>query len=109
MPLRECITNGMKSMHAKFHEFSMHSYADMNLSLFIVSEFYTLEEQDFMRFGCMKDVVLDEGIPIKLNSYFCDLQFLFYEFSKIKNGQVQNRRANCFFPLSLLIGANSAG
>jgi hypothetical protein len=30
----------------------------------------------------MKDVVLDEGIPTKLNSYFSDL-FIFYEFQKL--------------------------
>jgi hypothetical protein len=34
----------------------------------------------------MKDVVSDEGIPTKLNSYFSDLYFIFYKFSNFKNG-----------------------
>jgi hypothetical protein len=51
MPLGEHIRNGMKSMHAKFHEFSMHKDVDMNLSLFLLSEFCTLEEQEFRRFN----------------------------------------------------------
>jgi hypothetical protein len=40
----------------------------------------------------MKDVVPDEGIPRKLNSYFLDLYFIFYKFSNFKNAQVQNKR-----------------
>jgi hypothetical protein len=36
----------------------------------------------------MKDVITDEEIPTKLNSYFSDLYFIFYEFSSLKNGQV---------------------
>jgi hypothetical protein len=50
----------MRSAHAKFHEFSMHRKGDINLSLFSFPE--------LSRFDYMKDVVLDEGIPIKLNS-----------------------------------------
>jgi hypothetical protein len=33
----------------------------------------------------MKDVVLDEGILMKLNLYFCELYFIFYGFLKLKN------------------------
>jgi hypothetical protein len=36
----------------------------------------------------MKDVALYEGILTKLNSYFSDLYFIFYEFSNLMNGQV---------------------
>jgi hypothetical protein len=37
----------------------------------------------------MKDVVLDEWIPTKLNLYFCELYFIFYGFFNLKNQQVQ--------------------
>jgi hypothetical protein len=55
-------------MHAKFHEFSMHRDADMNLSLFFLKKNCILEEQEFRRFNYIKDVVLDEVITTKLNS-----------------------------------------
>jgi hypothetical protein len=42
----------------------------MNLSLFSFYEFCTLKEQELGRIAYMKDVVTDEGIPTKLNSYF---------------------------------------
>jgi hypothetical protein len=60
MTLFEQIRDDMRSAHAKFHEFSMHTKGDINLSLFSFPE--------LSRFDYMKDVVLDEGIPIKLNS-----------------------------------------
>jgi hypothetical protein len=37
----------------------------------------------------MKDVVLDEGIPTKFLSYFWQLYFIWYEFSKVVNRQVK--------------------
>jgi hypothetical protein len=40
----------------------------------------------------MKDVVPDEGILRKLNSYFFDLYFIFYKFSNFINAQVQDKR-----------------
>jgi hypothetical protein len=48
----------------------------------------------------MKDVALYEGILTKLNSYFSDLYFIFYEFSNLMNGQVVNKGAS-FFPAFL--------
>jgi hypothetical protein len=36
----------------------------------------------------MKDIVLYEGIPTKLNSYFYELSFIGYEFSKSIDAQV---------------------
>jgi hypothetical protein len=50
----------------------------------------------------MKDVALYEGILTKLNSYFSDLYFIFYEFSNLMNGQVVNKGASVFPCLSLL-------
>jgi hypothetical protein len=38
----------------------------------------------------MKDVVLDEGIPTNLISYFFELLFIFDGLSKFTNGQVSN-------------------
>jgi hypothetical protein len=46
----------------------MYREEDMNLSLISFSKFYTPEEQELWRFDYMKDVVLDERIPTKLNS-----------------------------------------
>jgi hypothetical protein len=40
----------------------------------------------------MKDAVPEEGIPGKLNSYFYDLYFIFYNFSNFMNALVQNKR-----------------
>jgi hypothetical protein len=48
----------------------MHINDDMNLSLILFSEFYTLEKQELRRFDYMKDVVLDDGIPTKFILYF---------------------------------------
>jgi hypothetical protein len=59
----------------------------MNLSLFSFYEFRTLEEHELGKIDYMKDVVPDEGIPTKLNSYFSDFYFIFYKFSNIKNGK----------------------
>ena len=73
MPLGELFRNGMRSMHTEFHEFSMHRKGDINLSLFSFSKICTLEEQELRRIDYMKDVVLDEGIPTKFVSYFCEL------------------------------------
>jgi hypothetical protein len=66
MPLGELFRNNMRSMHAKFNEFSMHRNDDMNLSLFSFSEFCRLAQQEFRRFNYMNDVVMDEGIPTNL-------------------------------------------
>jgi hypothetical protein len=41
---------------------------DMNLCLISFPEFCTPEEWELRRFDYMKDAVLDEGIPTKLNS-----------------------------------------
>jgi hypothetical protein len=67
MPDDEHNRDGMKRAHAKFHEFSMHRDAYMNLSLFLFFQFCTQEEQELRRIDYMKDVVLDERIPTKLN------------------------------------------
>jgi hypothetical protein len=50
----------------------------MNLSLFSFYEFRTLEEHELGKIDYMKDVVPDEGIPTKLNSYFFYFYFIFY-------------------------------
>jgi hypothetical protein len=89
MPLGEKIKDDIWNMHAKCHEFSLHRNGDINLSLSSFFEFCTLEEQDLMRFDCMKDVVLDNGIPSKFISYISELYFLCYGFSKFMNEQVQ--------------------
>jgi hypothetical protein len=73
MPLGEHIWDDMGKVHDKFHEFFMHRKVDMNLSLFSFSEFCRLAEQEFRRFDYMKDVVLDEGIPSNVTSYFSNL------------------------------------
>jgi hypothetical protein len=88
MLLDEKIRDDIWSSHAKFHEFNIHRDEDMNLSLFSFYEFCTLKEQELGRIAYMKDVVTDERIPTKLNSYFSDLYFIFYEFSNLMNGQV---------------------
>jgi hypothetical protein len=49
--------NDMKSLHAKFCEFTIHIKGDMNLSLFLFSEFCTLGKQELRIFDYMKDVV----------------------------------------------------
>ncbi len=46
----------MKRMNAKFHEFISHKNEDMNLSLFSLLEFCTLDEQELRKFDYMKDV-----------------------------------------------------
>jgi hypothetical protein len=57
----------MERLYAKFCEFNMHIKGYMNLSLFSLSEFCRLAEQEFRRLGYIKDVVQKEGIPTKLN------------------------------------------
>jgi hypothetical protein len=88
MPFGEKIRDDIWSAHAKLHEFYMHRDEDMNLSLFSFYEFCTLEEQELGRIAYMKDIVTDEEILTKLNSYFSDMYFSFYEFSNFMNGQV---------------------
>jgi hypothetical protein len=56
MPLGQNISNKMISLHAKFHEFISHKNEDMNLSLFSLLEFCTLDEQELRKFDYMKDV-----------------------------------------------------
>jgi hypothetical protein len=48
--------------------------------LFLFSEFCTLGKQELRIFDYMKDVVLDEVVPTKFNSYLFDFCFVFYEF-----------------------------
>jgi hypothetical protein len=79
----------MRSMHPKFHEFSMHIIVDMSISLLYFFEFFTLEEHKVGRISHMKDVVLYETVPIKFVSSFLELYFIFYEFSNFRNVQVQ--------------------
>jgi hypothetical protein len=76
VPLAEHIWDDMKSVHAKFQEFKMHRDGDMNLCLFSFLKFCTQDEQELRRFDYMKDVVLDEGIPIKFISYISQLYFI---------------------------------
>jgi hypothetical protein len=56
----------------------------------------------------MKDVALYEGILTKLNSYFSNLYFIFYEFSNLMNGQVVNKGSS-FFPYLSLLHAHEEG
>jgi hypothetical protein len=44
----------------------------MNLSSFSFSEFSTLTKQEFRIIDYIKDVVSDEAVPTKFNSYFSD-------------------------------------
>jgi hypothetical protein len=60
----------MMSLHAKFCKFNMHRKGDINLSLFLFSEFCTLEEQEFGRITYMKDVVIYEGFQPNLFHIF---------------------------------------
>jgi hypothetical protein len=53
------VSYDMRSVHDKFHEFSMYRSAD--ISLLYLFEFFTLEEQESRRISYMKDVVLYEG------------------------------------------------
>jgi hypothetical protein len=77
MPLGEQICDGMRSVHDKFNEFIRHKKGDINLSSFLFYEFCRLKEQELRRTDYMKDVVLYEGVPTKLNSYFSNLYFIF--------------------------------
>jgi hypothetical protein len=60
----------MRSMHAKFHEFSMHRSAYMNLSLLYFFDFFTLEEQELGIISNMKDLAPYEVVPTKFVSSF---------------------------------------
>jgi hypothetical protein len=42
MPLGEMVRDDMRSVHDKFHEFSMHKKGDINLSLISFSEICTM-------------------------------------------------------------------
>jgi hypothetical protein len=92
MPLDKHMRDVMKRVHAKFHEFSMHRDADINLSLFSFSKFCT--QQELSIFDYMKDVVLNEGIPTKSTLYFSELYFYlllifkFHELTSITRKQV---------------------
>jgi hypothetical protein len=44
-----CHLDDLRSVHAEFHEFSMHRSADMNISLLYFFQFFTLEEQELGR------------------------------------------------------------
>jgi hypothetical protein len=91
MPLGEHFRDDMRSLHVEFHEFSIHRDADMNISLFDFFEFCILEEQELRRIDYMKDVVIDERIPIKFISCFSELYFILYEFLKFRNEQIHNK------------------
>jgi hypothetical protein len=57
MPLDERIRDGMRSMHDKFHEFSMHIKGDINLSLFpffeiCPKEYYGSRIIEYMKMMC---------------------------------------------------------
>jgi hypothetical protein len=67
MPLSDHIRDDTRSVRAKFHEFIMHRSAYMNISLLYFFDFFTLEEQELGRIFYMKDVVLHERTPTKLN------------------------------------------
>jgi hypothetical protein len=88
MPFGEKIRDDIWSTHAKLHEFCMHRDSDMNLSSFSFYEFCTLEELELGRIAYMKDIVPDEEIRTKLNSYFSNMYFSFYEFSNFMNRQI---------------------
>jgi hypothetical protein len=69
----------------------MHRNEDINLSLFSFPEFCTLDEQELRIFDYMKDVVLDEAVPIKFNSYFLTFDLSSMNFEIWMNGQVYNK------------------
>jgi hypothetical protein len=58
----------MRSMHAKFYEFIVHIKGDIDLSLLSFSKICRLNEHELRITSDMKDVVLYERIPKKLNS-----------------------------------------
>jgi hypothetical protein len=91
MPIGEHIRNEMRNMHDKCHEFSMHRNQDMNLSLFSISEFCTLEEQELRSLDYMKDVLLDEGISTKFISYFFVVVFYLLWIFKVYRWTSANR------------------
>jgi hypothetical protein len=87
----------MRSIHAKFYEFSMHRKGDIDLSLFSFSKVCRLNEQELRITYYMKDVVLYEGISTKFILYFLELYFILYGFSKFMNQQIQNLKTSFFF------------
>jgi hypothetical protein len=72
VPPGELLRNDMRSIHAKFYEFSMHRKGDIDLSLLSFSEICRLNEQELRITSYMKDVVLYEGISTKFISYFLE-------------------------------------
>jgi hypothetical protein len=54
MPLLEKIWDDMRSVHGKFHEFTMHIKGDISLSLFSFSEICTKEYYGSRIFEYMK-------------------------------------------------------
>jgi hypothetical protein len=53
MPLGEQIRDDTRSAHAKFHKLSMHRKEDIDLSLFLFSEIYTIAKHEYRRFEYM--------------------------------------------------------
>jgi hypothetical protein len=72
VPPGELLRNDMRSIHAKFYEFSMHRKGDIDLSLLSFSEICRLNEQELRIASSMKDVVLYEEISTKFISYFSE-------------------------------------
>jgi hypothetical protein len=54
MPLGDNISNDMRRIHAKFHEFSRHRKGDINLSSFPFYEFCRMGQQESLRFENME-------------------------------------------------------
>jgi hypothetical protein len=74
--LGELLRNDMRSIHAKFYEFSMHTKGDIDLSLLSFSEICRLNKQELIITFFMKDVLLYEGTSTKFISYFLELYFI---------------------------------
>jgi hypothetical protein len=69
MPLGERIMDDMRSVHDKFHEFSMYRKGDINLSLIFFSEICTMIT-GIIEIWIGDNDVLDQGIPTKFVSKF---------------------------------------
>jgi hypothetical protein len=54
MPLGEHIRDDIRNVHDKFNEFIMHRKGDINLSLFSLSEIYTIAEHEYRGFEYMR-------------------------------------------------------
>jgi hypothetical protein len=77
--LGELLRNDMRSIHAKFYEFSIHRKGDIDLSLFSFSEICRLNKQELRITSYIKDVVLYAMISTKFISYFFKVAFYKYK------------------------------